>query len=266
MSIRQLKDNSRTKANCAICDKVRYFEGMVGGEYVCNKCYKPFFHGTTKERNKWEEWTGQGFLDMYNTNGEVLHKKLKHQINEQNKLIVNLTTSYKELIVLKDNYKKDIDKLKKENIAQYDKFTDYITDLERENKKLKEENIAQYDKFTDYITDLERENKKLKEENDKLKKILSKNEWFNCIKKVRMENYSLKLDILKHHNIKVHFCDCCDGLNFSQIDGAWEVHLIMRRMMDLMRGVVCSQYAPYQETIYNHANLIKNIKDTGVRY
>ena len=52
MSTKQLKDGSRFKANCAICDKERYFDGLVGGECVCNKCYKPFFYGIMKERKR----------------------------------------------------------------------------------------------------------------------------------------------------------------------------------------------------------------------
>ena len=55
MSTKQLKDGSRFKANCAICDKERYFDGLVGGECICNKCYKPFFYGIMKERKVWEE-------------------------------------------------------------------------------------------------------------------------------------------------------------------------------------------------------------------
>ena len=55
MSTKQLKDGSSFKANCAICDKERYFDGLVGGECVCNKCYKPFFYGIMKERKVWEE-------------------------------------------------------------------------------------------------------------------------------------------------------------------------------------------------------------------
>jgi len=52
MSTKQLKDGSRFKANCAICDKERYFDGLVGGECICNKCYKPFLYGLLKERKR----------------------------------------------------------------------------------------------------------------------------------------------------------------------------------------------------------------------
>jgi len=52
MSTKQLKDGSRFKSNCAICDKERYFDGLVGGECICNKCYKPFLYGLLKERKR----------------------------------------------------------------------------------------------------------------------------------------------------------------------------------------------------------------------
>jgi len=79
MTTKQLKDGSRFNANCDICNE-RYFENsFCDEEYVCNKCVKAFLYGIMKERNKWEEWTGQNFFDMDRTNGEILQKKLKHK-------------------------------------------------------------------------------------------------------------------------------------------------------------------------------------------
>ena len=53
------------KINCNICNKRFNWYGLLGGDAICDSCYKAFYYGFSKERKFWEEYTGTKFLTAF---------------------------------------------------------------------------------------------------------------------------------------------------------------------------------------------------------
>jgi len=63
-------DPSGIRAVCYVCEKQFEAFGLVGGQFVCDKCYPIWFKGVMIEREKWEKWTGKEYLQMYHLHEE----------------------------------------------------------------------------------------------------------------------------------------------------------------------------------------------------